>query len=247
MTKKISLLAAALAILATGLLWVQQSQSAQFIITWSPPKLSQTLFPGTRNFIVPVYFRTDEAVKNVEVLVQSQKIGVVSVEPTFFPEILPGYDHELTLVFNAPQLHNDQAENFSLAIQLQQSPTARRLQERLEPALPVLLRTDPLAARPLTPDDTLELLAKALESGDVESALQKVSISEQERARDDWVHLDSKGLARLASMFREAEVVHQTDHLKVYEKSWLWEDGTPTKVELRVALTYFGKWLLASW
>ena len=104
--------------------------------------------------------------------------------------------------------------------------------------LPVTVRVD------TTPEETLSRLANDLRAGDIEAAVLAFGSSVVNREILSTLNLESRN--RLASAFREAQLLEATDRLWIYETPAL--DGSGSRLEFTMALDRDQKeWIIVSW
>jgi len=206
-------------------------------ISWNPSQVVEQVAQGATKS-TEISFTSTQNLTNVAVRIVPELQPYVSATPSSFSSISPGTQVTITLTFSAPT--NAPLGTFEGIIQLKNG-TGKSNKTYTQP-LPVTLIVFSSIANAPNPEEVLEELTSDLRSGNINAALQKVAPSRHNQVRA----LDSNGLNRLADFLANARLVETTATLRVYEGTFVDEDGKQWEGEITQAFE-LGEWKIIAW
>ena len=183
----------------------------------------------------------------------------VGTDPTLLPQsvMLLRYDENGQFIVNLGRLYDDGTHDDALAgdgiftaklnlnevtpqtILLRASVAYRGLLRRVisEPFRVIVQTT-------VTPEQVLQIISNKLRAGDIEAALSHFGGSEIDRTV--LKGLTDEGRRQLANAFSSAQLVEDTNGVRVYTAPWVHE-GQQLNLEFMMMRNNLGEWIVASW
>jgi hypothetical protein len=235
LASKIIVVAMAAGLLAlAAILFTPSPAPAKPVISWEFNRIVETVARGTEK-TTTVSFTSATNLTNVSVQITPALQPYISITPSSFSSVNSGDTVSLTFTFAAP--NNAPLGSFDGTLHIRDSGKTKKT--HANPIAVTLI----VSAIETDPEGILNELINNLQTGNIESVLQKVAPSLHNQVRT----LDNDTLNRLADSFTNRRLIKETSSLRIYTGPWVDEGGAQRDVEFTFALTELGEWKIISW